>query len=96
MTKEEFKICSKDALNDITNRIDELRQRSNRIDEDIEREYHDKINQMLVLRDELDQLIDKVDDESKETTWEDVKKEFNFGLEYLEKGFDKLIHILSN
>lgn len=94
MNKEEFRIYAEDSIMDITNRIDELRQRATNIDDKLRAEFDEKIVGLIESRDKLKKLITEFDS-SGETTWVEFKKEFSEGLEHLQKSFQKLFNILS-
>ena len=94
MNKEEYRIYAEDIIKDISNRIDELKQRSNGVDEKIKAEFNQKVVHLVNLRDELNQKLDEFEN-IPENRWEETKKEFMNGLDFLKNGFQKLFSILS-
>lgn len=94
MTKDEYKIYAEDLIKDISNRIDELRQRANGVDDKIRAEFNEKVLHLVEMRNDLNTQLEAFEN-VEESRWEEVKNEFSKGIEFLKQNFQKLFSILS-
>lgn len=94
MNKEEYKIYIRDVVQDITNRIDELRQRSNGVSEKVKAEFEEKVHDLIKMRDDLLRKLEGFD-ALPENKWEEAKTDFATAIDFLRQGFQKLFSILS-
>ena len=94
MNKDEYKIYAADVIKDLSNRIDELKQRAEGVNEKVKGEFKEKMTHLEELRDELMNQLEEFDD-IPENRWEETKQEFVKGIEFIKQGFQKLFSILS-
>lgn len=94
MTKEEYTIYAKDVLSDISNRIDELQQRSGGVDTKVKSEFKDKLISLIQQRDELRKQLEDFEN-IPESRWDETKNEFMKGIDFLKNGFQKIFSRLS-
>ena len=89
MTKEEFERKAHQAIDDFSNKIDELNQKSKDLSADLKQEYDEKIARLHQERDELRTRMDNFNADA-QVTWDDAKDDFAHALENLKSGFRKL------
>ncbi|MDO5655228.1 MAG: hypothetical protein Q4G27_03715 [Flavobacteriaceae bacterium] len=93
MKKDEYKIFAEDQINDISNRIDELRQRGV-LNPKLKTEFSDKVANLVMMRNELLEILQEFD-EIPESKWEEAKQEFMGKIDFLKQTFQKLFSFLS-
>ena len=94
MNKEEYKIHAENLISDISNRIDELRQRGSGVNPAVQAEFDEKMQHLVEMRNDLMMMRDEFDN-IPENRWEQAKQEFMNGIDYLKEGFQKLFSVLS-